>query len=341
MSNGIRGLLDCTLREGSYKTAFSLRDCARIAHALGAAGVRFVEVDVERGGGSRAPHSTSEYLRTVSTAAPAVTPGIFAMAATASLDAIGSAVAAGARFVRIGAETTELVETALPLVTAVKALGVTVAVNAMKSHTLPAEEIVAAAAELTDAGADLFYLVDSAGCMVPDTVRTLTQALVDRGITVGFHGHDNLTLAVANSLAALAGGALAVDGTLRGAGRSAGNAQLEVLAVAANKLGLLPGLDTDLLARAAEQILTPLLPTDRGVTRLDLLLGATGCHSDWIEHAHQITDRDGTRLPALLAHLARHPAEKPSLATAERLAKAAPHATPTPPASTGLPPPAP
>ncbi len=310
--SSIRGLLDCTLREGSYKTAFSLRDCARIARSLAGTGVRFVEVGVERDGDSRAPHSTGDYLRAVAEAAPAMTPGIFAMASSAPLEAIEAAVAAGARFVRIGAEATEL-EAASPLVAKVKAMGVTVAVNAMKSHTLPTEGLVAAAVELTNAGADLFYLVDSAGCMFPDTVRSLTETLVECGAAVGFHGHDNLTLAVANSLAALVGGAVAVDGTLRGAGRSAGNAQLEVLAVAAGKLGLLPGFDTDLLAAAAEQIVTPILATDRGVSRLDLLLGATGCHSDWGEHASQIADRNGTPLPGLLALLARHPAEKPSL----------------------------
>jgi 4-hydroxy 2-oxovalerate aldolase len=318
---GISGLLDCTLREGSYKTAFSVHDCGQIARRLAGSGVRFFEVGVERGGDSRAPHASHEYIHAAAEAAPAVAPGIFVMAATASFGAIERAVCAGAKFVRIGADATSP-ESAFSLLAKIKKLDVTVALNAMKSHVVAEERLIATAVDFSAAGADVFYIVDSAGCMMPQAVRNLTQKLGESGVTVGFHGHDNLTLAVANSLAALAGGAVVVDGTLRGVGRSAGNAQIEVLAAAAQKLGLLPGVDFDQLAAAAEELIAGRLPADRGVSRHDLLLGATGCHSGWSELAGEVADRTGVPLSALLAALGQSPDAEPPLAMAEAAAAA-------------------
>lgn len=77
---------------------------------------------------------------------------------------------------------------------------------------------------------DFIYLVDSYGSMMPDQVADVCQIVTkEASIPVGFHGHNNLELALANSLAAHQNGAEIIDSTIWGMGRGAGNLRTEVL----------------------------------------------------------------------------------------------------------------
>ncbi len=92
--------------------------------------------------------------------------------------------------------------------------------------------MVEAAAEI---GVKRFRLADTVG--VWDPVSTLETFLLLRqsagGLALGFHGHNDLGMATANSLAAIRGGASAIDVTVGGLGERAGNAPLEEVALAA------------------------------------------------------------------------------------------------------------
>ncbi len=101
----------------------------------------------------------------------------------------------------------------------------------LMSHMLEAEALYEQALKMQDYGAEAIILMDSAGYSLPEDVNTKISYLVDNlSISVGFHAHNNLGMAIANSLEAIKCGALIIDGTARGFGAGAGNAQLEALA---------------------------------------------------------------------------------------------------------------
>ena len=108
--------------------------------------------------------------------------------------------------------------------------------------------------EKVDAGADYINIADSAGHMVPDDVRKRISALKDSiSIPVGFHSHNNLGCAVANSLAAVEEGATYIDATCRGLGAGAGNTQSEVFCAVLDRLGYDTGVDIYALMDVAEK----------------------------------------------------------------------------------------
>lgn len=80
-----------------------------------------------------------------------------------------------------------------------------------------------------EAGADVIYLADSNGSMTPDRTARLVTTIHSVGqCHVGFHAHDNLGLAMSNSIAAVEAGASFIDSSLRGMGKGAGNLKLEL-----------------------------------------------------------------------------------------------------------------
>src|SRR5690606_21278924 len=93
-------------------------------------------------------------------------------------------------------------------------------------------------------GADTVYVVDSAGALLPHEVTEKITALRENlQCNVGFHGHNNLSLAMANTLAAMNAGAKWLDGSIRCLGAGAGNTQTEVLVAVLDRLGVETGID--------------------------------------------------------------------------------------------------
>lgn len=77
---------------------------------------------------------------------------------------------------------------------------------------------------------DFFYLVDSYGGMYPEEVRKKISMIRTKiSVPLGFHAHNNLELALANTLAAMDSGVQIVDSTIMGMGRGAGNLKTELL----------------------------------------------------------------------------------------------------------------
>ena len=105
--------------------------------------------------------------------------------------------------------------------------------------------------------------MDSAGALLIDDVRRRVAALVEgTGMAVGYHGHENVSLGVANSIAAVEEGATILDGTARGFGAGAGNTQLEVLVAVLQRLGHETGIDLYKLLEAADLAERELVQTD-------------------------------------------------------------------------------
>jgi 4-hydroxy-2-oxovalerate aldolase len=140
-------------------------------------------------------------------------------------------------------------------------------------------------------GADMIYIVDSAGGMFPEDIRKYYEAVRNvTAIPIGFHGHDNLGMAVSNSVEAALSGAHFVDSSLQGLGRSAGNASTEQLVLSLLKKGFDVGVDFIRVLKLGEKYIQPLLP-NKGKMPLDLISGFADFHSSYMHHIEKASSK--------------------------------------------------
>ncbi len=150
----------------------------------------------------------------------------------------------------------------------------------MLAHRIGPGELAAWARIMVDAGAQCVQVVDSAGALALADAQSRIQALIREIGTqaeVGFHGHQNLSLGIANSVLAAQAGATQVDGALCALGAGAGNAPTEVLAATFDRLGIRTGVDVTAAMAAAEEVVRPFLPRLPGVDRNALIRGMRAC----------------------------------------------------------------
>jgi 4-hydroxy 2-oxovalerate aldolase len=156
---------------------------------------------------------------------------------------------------------------------------------------------------MVDAGAQCVYVVDSAGALVLSDAQARVQALLEEigpHAEVGFHGHQNLSLGVANSVLAVQGGARQIDGTLCALGAGAGNAPTEVLAATFDRLGIATGVDVQGVLAAAQDVLRPILPRLPFADRSAIVQGHAGVYSSFLLHAERAADRYGVAAHEIL-----------------------------------------
>lgn len=89
--------------------------------------------------------------------------------------------------------------------------------------------LVDEAQKMKSYGANGVIVMDSSGSFTPDDVEERILALKKLDIKIGFHAHNNIHLAVANSITAIKCGADIIDVTLKGFGAGAGNTPLEIM----------------------------------------------------------------------------------------------------------------
>ena len=132
----------------------------------------------------------------------------------------------------------------------------------MMAHMISPEEILAQAKLMESYGANCIYVTDSAGYMLPDDVTArvgLLRSELKSDTDIGFHGHHNLGMGIANSLAALEAGAIRIDGSAAGLGAGAGNTPLEVFATVLDRMGADHGTDIYKLMDVAEDLIVPMM----------------------------------------------------------------------------------
>lgn len=176
----------------------------------------------------------------------------------------------------------------------------------MMSHMLSAKELLAQARLMQEYGAQAVLLMDSAGAHLPDDVRQKVKTLVDGlEIAVGFHAHNNLGMAIANSVAAVDSGAKIIDATSRGLGAGAGNCQLEVLVAVLSRLGIKTGLDLYQLMDNSEKIVKRIAKKPQVITAVELTSGLAGIFSGFAPHAKRAAKRFGVDARDILVELGK------------------------------------
>ena len=132
-----------------------------------------------------------------------------------------------------------------------------VSVGAQDASRSDPSFIVRCARVAQAAGADRFRLADTVGVWSPEQTRASIAALLAavRGLTIAFHGHNDLGMATANTLSAVSAGAASVDVTVNGLGERAGNAPLEEVVMALRLcMGKRCGIDTRRLREVCRMV---------------------------------------------------------------------------------------
>jgi len=215
-----------------------------------------------------------------------------------NLDDIKMARQNGLYGLRIGMEPAYLKEY-MPIVEEAKKLGYFVALNIMKSYTVTPTGF-GELAEMVKDVADVLYLVDSAGHILPGEAQNYIKAVHDKVgmIPLGYHGHNNLGLAVASALEVIDEGVEYVDTTLTGIGRSGGNVPTEtMIAVLARKFGVTHYSDEFLLRtlKLARSFRDYILAKGKvlDIRSEDILFGYAGFHSSFEGLVRDFADRKG------------------------------------------------
>ena len=158
----------------------------------------------------------------------------------------------------------------------------------MMAHMAPVEKLVEQAKLMESYGADIVYVTDSAGYLLPEQVTERISALrQELQCEIGFHGHNNLSMAMANSIAAVKAGATRIDGSVRCFGAGSGNTQTEALIAVCERMGIKTGVDLFKIEDVAEDIVAPLLPVTPTITREAITLGYAGVYSTFAYHAER------------------------------------------------------
>lgn len=292
-------IVDTTLRDGSHAVShsFSPDQVRKIASQLDESGVYMIEVSHGDGiSGSSYNYGFSKYpeMDLIAAAADVVKNAkldILLIPGIGTVADLKRARALGVNAVRVATHVTEA-DVSAEHIRAAKELDMFAVGFLMMAHMAPPEKIAEQAKLMESYGADYINIADSAGYLLPEDVAARVKAVREAvSIPVGFHAHNNLSLAIANSLSAIEAGATYVDATLRGLGAGAGNAQLEVLAGVLQRKDIPTGLDFYKLMDIAENDVEPLMQRPQVIRTAPLMLGYAGVYSSFLLHVYRAAEK--------------------------------------------------
>jgi 4-hydroxy-2-oxovalerate/4-hydroxy-2-oxohexanoate aldolase len=308
-------LHDMSLRDGMHakRHQISLDQMVDIATGLDDAGMPLIEVTHGDGLGGTSvnygfpAHSDEEYLSAVIPKMKNAKVSALLLPGIATVDHLRMAKDLGVNTIRVATHCTEADVAEQHIGLAAK-LGMDTVGFLMMAHMASPEKILEQARLMESYGANCIYCTDSAGYMLPDEITTkigLLRAELNPNTEIGFHGHHNMGMAIANSLAAIDAGAVRIDGSAAGLGAGAGNTPLEVLVAVLDRMGANHGIDLYKIMDVAEDLVVPMMDQPIRVDRDALTLGYAGVYSSFLLFAQRARAKYGVTARDLLVELGR------------------------------------
>lgn len=308
-------LTDVSLRDGMHAKAhqITLEQMQNVARGLDEAGIPLIEVTHGDGLGGEsinygfAAHRDQEYLKAVVKVVKRAKISALLLPGIGTVDEMKMAADCGVSTIRVATHCSEA-DVAEQHIGIASEMGLDVVGFLMMAHMISADDLLVQAKLMESYGANCIYCTDSAGYMLPAEVKS-TIALLRKGLKseteVGFHGHQNLSLSVANSLAALESGAVRIDGSAAGLGAGAGNTPMEVLVAVLNRMGIEHGVDLYKIMDVAEDLVVPSMDRLIRIDRDALMLGYAGVYSSFLLFAKRAGEKYGVQARDILAELGR------------------------------------
>ena len=324
-------IMDCTLRDGAniVGAGFSKELTTLMIEGLIKSNISSIEMGHCTGlgsmkaGGKKSPVTDEEYLEVIQSFAEKASIGMFQAAANADKELIRLAASKKLSFLRIGANAGDG-KNAERAVKLVREAGLEAKYSIMKAYVCTPEELAEEAGILEAFGVQAITIMDSAGYMFPAQVVEYTKKLKEAvTIPVGFHGHSNLGMAMANALAAEVSGADFIDCGLMGMARSAGNITTEGAIAMFRREGKAQEYDFYTLLHFIDQELMPAMEKEgyhNPISPIDLILGYSGCHSSFLPIFKKVAIEEDVDLYKLIVEVSAKNQKNPSKDLMEQIA---------------------
>ena len=308
-------LHDMTLRDGMHpkRHQITLEQMRAVAGALDAAGMPLVEVTHGDGLGGASvnygfpAHSDREYLEAVVPLMKHTKVSALLLPGIGTVDHLRMAHELGVHTIRVATHCTEA-DVSEQHITLARKLDMDTVGFLMMAHMNSPEGLVAQARLMEGYGANCIYVTDSAGYMLPDDVTAriaAVRAALKPETELGFHGHHNLAMGVANSLAAIDAGANRIDAACAGLGAGAGNTPMEVLVAVLDRMAARTGVDVWKIQDVAEDLVVPLMDFPIRIDRDALTLGYAGVYGSFLLFAKRAEAKYGVPARDILVELGR------------------------------------
>jgi 4-hydroxy-2-oxovalerate/4-hydroxy-2-oxohexanoate aldolase len=308
-------LHDMCLRDGMHakREQISVDQMVKVATALDAAGVPLIQVTHGAGlGGNSLQHgfalaSNEEYIEAVASRMKQAKVSVLLIPGLGTMRELDAAYKSGARSVHVATHCTEA-DTSPQHIAFARKLGMDTTGFLMMAHLNDPQGLAQQAKLMESYGAQTVYITDSAGYMLPADVAARVRALRDvlkPETEIGFHGHHNIGMGIANSVAAVAAGASRIDASVAGMGAGAGNTPMEAFLAVCERMGVVTGVDLFKLMDAAEDLIVPMMDHIVRVDRESLTLGFAGVYSTFVLPAKRAALRFGVPARDILLELGR------------------------------------
>ncbi len=308
-------LHDMTLRDGMHpkRHQMTLEQMTTIAQGLDAAGMPLIEVTHGDGlGGSSVnygfpAHSDEAYLSAVIPLMKQAKVSALLLPGIGTVDDLRMAHGLGVHTLRVATHCTEA-DVSEQHIALSRKLGMDTVGFLMMSHMNSAEGLVTQARLMESYGANCIYITDSAGYMLPEEVKAKMGAVrdaLDPETELGFHGHHNLAMGVANSIAAIEIGASRIDAAAAGLGAGAGNTPMEVLVAVCDRMGIHTGVDVFGIQDVAEDLVVPIMDFPIRIDRDALTLGYAGVYGSFLLFAKRAGEKYGISAREILVEMGR------------------------------------
>ena len=308
-------LHDMSLRDGMHakQHQISIDQMDAVATGLDQAGIPLIEVTHGDGLGGASlnygfpAHTDEEYLSAVVPKMKNARISALLIPGIGTVDHLKMAHDHGVSTIRVATHCTEA-DVSEQHISAARKMGLDTVGFLMMGHMISPEELLVQAKLMESYGANCIYCTDSAGYMLPDDVTQrigLFASELHKNTEIGFHGHHNLGMSIANSLAAIEAGAKRIDGSVAGLGAGAGNTPLEVFTAVLDRMGANHGIDLYTIMDVAEDLVVPMMDQPIRIDRNSLTLGYAGVYSSFLLFAERAEKKYGVPARDILLELGR------------------------------------